>query len=570
MTEWFEWRDAPPGDYAVLGDPIAHSLSPRLHAWAARAAGLEEIYRAIRVPKGELAEALERLISLGYRGVNCTVPLKEEACSLARGMSAELAELGAVNTLILPSLFGYNTDLYGFSYDLYEQNPGTRPVLILGSGGTARIVAKSFHRSRPFTIWARRDESLEWARAAGYQTTTEVQRSSDYGVIVNTTSAGHSGEAPPVIWIAAKRRGLAYDVNYGDASIPFLSEAKQADWRVRDGLGMLIMQAAHSRRVWFLDEPPLNVLQDVPTISGSMFCAVRPVSDKKYAWRAAVKGLKRGEVVVLPTETVLGLAADALSTEAVAKIFTIKGRPATNPLIVHVQNAAQAQGLTSEWPEVASVLAEKFWPGPLTLVLPKQPKVPDVTTGGLDTVALRVPNHPVALRFLADCARPLAAPSANLSGELSPTRIEHLNPVIREQVWAVLDGEASQIGIESTVVRVYDDDLVILRPGFITAEQLRQATGLPVRYAEGKESESSPGHLTRHYSPKARVHLVANGELQTPSITIGTHTPQLFARQLYGWLHEYDNLGESDVWIEMPPDTEDWRAVRDRLNRMVD
>jgi L-threonylcarbamoyladenylate synthase len=552
MTEWYEWRDAPPGQYAVLGDPVSHSLSPRLHTWTGRASGHEQPYNAIRVPAGELGSALLHLKERGYLGVNCTVPLKKEAWLQSRSWPPFAGRVDGVNCLKLRDFSSTNTDVHGFMAMLAEHNISGR-ILVLGSGATARTVVYALTRMGHLaSVWARRPEAIDFARVE----VLHRPSTSGFSVVINATSAGHAGLAVPVEW---EGEGLALDVNYGAPAQPFLASARAAGWRAYDGLPMLVHQAVEARRFWGID---------APSDLGAMLCAVMPVGEGP-GWSIAVEGVKRGEVVVMPTETVLGLAADALNQAAVERIFAIKGRPATNPLIVHVADKEAAKQLVREWPPVADQLAKQFWPGPLTMVLPKANSVPAITTGGLDTVAVRVPSHPVAQKFLRDTGRCLAAPSANLSGELSPTRVEHLNPLVREQVWAVLEGEASEIGIESTVVRVSAKELVILRPGHITAEQLRSATGLPVRYAVGAEDQASPGHMLRHYAPRARVHLVEQLDGRTPAIEVGDQTPDDYARLLYTRLHELDAGGEPEVWIELPPDTEEWRAVRDRLNRMV-
>ncbi len=220
--------------------------------------------------------------------------------------------------------------------------------------------------------------------------------------------------------------------------------------------------------------------------------------------------LRAGGLVVLPTETVYGLAANALDPDAVRRIFAAKGRPADNPLIVHVADAAAAQALTSAWPPAATALAQAFWPGPLTLVLPRAPHVPDVTTGGLDTVAVRVPDHPVALVILRAARVPLAAPSANISGRPSPTRCQDAKDDLGDRVDVYVDAGATRVGVESTVVEVTSDRVTLLRPGGLAREALEAVVG-PVDVASA--SKRSPGTRYRHYAPRARILIVAAADV---------------------------------------------------------
>ncbi|MBR5520176.1 MAG: threonylcarbamoyl-AMP synthase, partial [Clostridia bacterium] len=191
----------------------------------------------------------------------------------------------------------------------------------------------------------------------------------------------------------------------------------------------------------------------------------------------AAEILVRGGLVAIPTETVYGLAADAFNAEAVASIFTAKGRPQDNPLIVHISDLSQIYDLAAVVPESAKLLAERFWPGPLTLVLPRKASVPDTVTAGLDSVAIRFPAHPVAQAVIAAAKTPLAAPSANLSGSPSPTTAQHVMHDLSGRIDAVLDGGASDVGLESTVLSLVGEIPVLLRPGGVTYEQLCDALG---------------------------------------------------------------------------------------------
>ena len=224
----------------------------------------------------------------------------------------------------------------------------------------------------------------------------------------------------------------------------------------------------------------------------------------------AAELLAQGEVVAFPTETVYGLGANALDPQAVAKIFQAKGRPQDNPLIVHCTGVEQVEGFVKEIPEKALLLMERFWPGPLTLILPKGDAVPAVVTAGLDTVAVRVPDHPVALRLLRAVPFPIAAPSANLSGRPSPTRAEHVMHDLAGRIPAVLDGGETGFGVESTVLDCTVQPFRVLRPGGLTVEQLAELVEVSVEApAVGTEPPRSPGMKYAHYAPEAEVFLVS-------------------------------------------------------------
>ncbi len=241
-------------------------------------------------------------------------------------------------------------------------------------------------------------------------------------------------------------------------------------------------------------------------------CNVRSASDRAPIARAAAI-LRGGGLVAIPTETVYGLAANALDPDAVARIYEAKGRPQDNPLIVHVDSLEMAQGLVTAWPESAGRLAAAFWPGPLTMILPRAAVVPGVVSCGLDTVALRFPSHPVARAVIGACGLPLAAPSANRSGSPSPTCAAHVLADLRGRIEAVLDAGSSAVGVESTVVTLCGAPR-LLRPGFVTIEELREQLGAvevdPAVYhaVESGRPVASPGMKYRHYAPQARVTLV--------------------------------------------------------------
>ncbi len=316
-----------------------------------------------------------------------------------------------------------------------------------------------------------------------------------------------------------------------------------------------------------------------------MSSAIRAVDAASLDEAAAI--IRAGGLVAFPTETVYGLGANALDADAVRAIFAAKGRPSTNPVIVHVTSVDDARALVREWPAVAQRAAALWWPGPLTLVLPRADHVPDVVTAGLDAVAVRLPAHPVARALIAAAGRPIAAPSANRSSELSPTTAEHVAKGMEGRVELILDGGACTVGLESTVLDLTGAVPTVLRPGGISIHALRAALGhVDVREARIGEGEArvSPGMMARHYAPRATV-VRFSGTLPTtprglwgallltsraPGATI-TRTmpsdPEGYAREFYAALHAVDDAGCTTVFVEEPPDGEEWGAVRDRLNR---
>jgi len=313
----------------------------------------------------------------------------------------------------------------------------------------------------------------------------------------------------------------------------------------------------------------------------------------------AVEILRSGGLVAFPTETVYGLGADATNAIAVERIFAAKGRPPTNPLIVHVADADVARQCASAWPESAQRLAERFWPGPLTLVLPKHASIVARATAGLDTVGLRCPDHPLALAMLREFAGPVAAPSANRSTRISPTTAAHVRDELGDCVDFVLDGGPCRVGIESTVLDLTGSRPRILRPGAVTADDLAREIG-PIEQAllsaSPLEPAMSPGQQLVHYAPRARAFrfdtqqydaiqqklretpakpsaLVVIGEPHIIGRLPSTRTVQMpsdaaeYAQRLYATLRELDLAGVETIWIEMPPPLPQWHAVRDRLLR---
>ena len=304
---------------------------------------------------------------------------------------------------------------------------------------------------------------------------------------------------------------------------------------------------------------------------------------------AAVEALRRGDVIGLPTETVYGLAADARNADAVRSIFAIKGRPADHPLIVHIADANELPQWAIDIPSTAHRLANAFWPGPLTLILRKQPSVPDVVTGGQDTVGLRCPAHPLARELLRRFGGGLAAPSANRFGRISPTSAQHVRDEFGDAVPLVLDGGDSDVGIESTIVDLSGETARILRPGGISREQIEQAIG-PVAIGGHAHSPRASGTLEAHYAPRTPMLLLARAALEReagqqrafgkrvavlavgalPERSEGLTLPddaRAYAHGLYAALRSLDARGDNLLLVERPPDDEAWIAVHDRLRR---
>jgi len=275
--------------------------------------------------------------------------------------------------------------------------------------------------------------------------------------------------------------------------------------------------------------------------------------------------------VAFPTETVYGLGANALDPSAVEKIYVAKGRPADSPLIVHVDSIEMARSLAREWPEKAQKLATRFWPGPLTLVLPKRPHVPDELTAGLDTVGIRMPSNLIALALIREAGLPVAAPSANRFSELSPTTAEHVRAAMGDRLAMVLDGGPATIGIESTVLSLVCPEAILLRPGMISQAEIEEVIGkVRVQREVTGSAHPSPGMHRRHYSPKTPLILVKPGQpgsgghgvrLQMPA------DPRQYAAVLYERLHQADSENWDWIEIELPPDDPAWAAIRDRLER---
>ena len=295
------------------------------------------------------------------------------------------------------------------------------------------------------------------------------------------------------------------------------------------------------------------------------------------ALKMAADTVRKGGVVVIPTETVYGLACDALQSKAVHRVYEIKGRPADNPLIVHVCSIDQAKTLTTDWTETADKLARAFWPGPLTLVLQKSKIVPAATTAGLSTVAVRMPRHHVCRALIEACGVPLAAPSANVFMGLSPTRADHIDPEILVEVDIILDGGPCEIGLESTVLDVSGANPRVLRPGAISRAQIQAVLGRPLGDTPPGDARRSPGMYPRHYAPRASLKVVETAPSHEPGLVFTDakneaqvrmpRDPAAYGSGLYSALRRLDQAGHEVIYVERPPQSADWEAVNDRLKK---
>lgn len=313
---------------------------------------------------------------------------------------------------------------------------------------------------------------------------------------------------------------------------------------------------------------------------------------------AAATLLKRGGVVALPTETVYGLAADASQPQAVKRIFSIKGRPADHPLILHIADEAQLQYWAREVPAAAKILARQFWPGPLTLILPRSAQVSDLVTGGQDTVGLRIPNHPVTLAVLRAMGEhaAVAAPSANRYGRISPTTAAHVREELGDNVDMILDGGPCTVGLESTIVSCINNTVSVLRPGGIPVAAIENALQHKVEVVDASQAKIRvSGSVLSHYAPGTPLELLTReqlwpraSELAAQGKRVATlewstpdelHAHELIVRHalpanaaaygqlLYAKLRELDHAGFAALLAEAPPQTQDWLAVADRLKR---
>jgi L-threonylcarbamoyladenylate synthase len=320
-----------------------------------------------------------------------------------------------------------------------------------------------------------------------------------------------------------------------------------------------------------------------------------PITADDAALDQAADLLRQGRLVAFPTETVYGLGADASNAEAVGRIFAAKGRPADHPLIVHIADA----GCLTDWaetvPDAARRLAERFWPGPLAIILKKKPHVPDAVTGGQPTVGLRVPSHSVALRLLRKFGGGIAAPSANRFCRISPTTARHVEEELGDSVDMILDGGPCEVGVESTIIDLSGARPRLLRPGRITQVQIEEVLGVRLSLAVKTESLDirAPGLMAVHYAPSTPAVLCGNEDLSEALSTLITqgrrvgliayrrsnpslglaHILQMpkgaheYAQALYAALREMDNLRLDMIVVEQPPEDEAWQAVNDRLRK---
>jgi L-threonylcarbamoyladenylate synthase len=301
----------------------------------------------------------------------------------------------------------------------------------------------------------------------------------------------------------------------------------------------------------------------------------------------AAEILRKGGLVAFPTETVYGLGADAANPEAIRKLYAVKRRPADHPVIVHFADAEKAFAWAREVPAAARKLAARFWPGPLTLILKRSTLAKDFITGGQDSVGLRVPSHPVAQALLKEFSGGIAAPSANRFGLVSPTTAAHVREDLGSDVDFVLEGGASEVGIESTILDLSGPSPVLLRPGHISREQLREVLGVEI-LEKAVASPRHPGGMERHYSPRTPAQLVFSYELdkaiaqakgQVAVLAFSRpdervdywlrmpREPKAYAQRLYAALRELDTADCERILIEAPPESPEWSAVRDRLKR---
>ena len=308
--------------------------------------------------------------------------------------------------------------------------------------------------------------------------------------------------------------------------------------------------------------------------------------------KQAVALLRQGEIVIFPTETVYGLGADATNETAIQQVYDIKKRPRNHPLIVHIANIADISNWAVNINQAAWSLAKTFWPGPLTLILKRDSHVLSSVTGGQDTIAIRIPNHPIAQKLLQLFGSGIAAPSANYFGKLSPTQAGHVHKELGSDVKLVLDGGRCQYGLESTIVDVTSDFPNILRLGAISTDSITAALGKQIRVSQ-TSNISAPGTLAAHYAPNTHLHLISSENLKEfigqllaehktvvvlarqPSFLNNSsiqwvpmpQTPSAYAYELYAQLHDADAKSYSAIVVERVPEDENWLAIHDRLKK---
>ena len=298
--------------------------------------------------------------------------------------------------------------------------------------------------------------------------------------------------------------------------------------------------------------------------------------------------LEQGEVVGIPTETVYGLAGNAFDIEAVTKIFEVKTRPTFDPLIVHTNSIERLTEFVKFVPEKALLLAQKFMPGPLTMLLPKHQSIPDLVTSGLDTVAVRIPNHPLTLELLSNLAFPLAAPSANPFGYISPTSAQHVAKQLGDKIPYILDGGECQIGLESTIVGFENEEVVVYRKGGLSIEEIEKIVGKICVNSHSSSNPKAPGMLKSHYAPRKDLLLFQGGKFSEDVDKIGYLSFQKFnsdipkknqlilsesgnykeaARNLFAYMRQLDSMNIDKIYVELLPEKDLGRAINDRLKR---
>lgn len=307
--------------------------------------------------------------------------------------------------------------------------------------------------------------------------------------------------------------------------------------------------------------------------------------------KRAAEILRYGGLVAFPTETVYGLGGDAFNSRAVARIFEVKERPYFDPIIVHIADIKDLNKLCIDMDERAKILAERFWPGPLTMVLKKSPDVPDIVTAGLDTVAVRMPSHPVAFKLIKFSRTPIAAPSANLFGRLSPTTVDHVIEQLGDRIDVVIDGGKCPIGVESTVIDITGEDAIVLRPGGTPIEEIEEEIG-KVKILSRSDKPRSPGQLSKHYSPRTKLKII-RGRIDIPGnvkagllafrpieniegfekIEVLSSSDDInealreAAQNLFSALHKLDNAGLDIIYAEPVPEIGLGKAIMDRLRK---
>jgi len=301
----------------------------------------------------------------------------------------------------------------------------------------------------------------------------------------------------------------------------------------------------------------------------------------------AVSLLQNGEIVAIPTETVYGLAADATNDEALRKIFVAKGRPSDHPLIVHIESFDKVNDWAERVPESAKILAQHFWPGPLTMIFWKRKTVSNLITGGLKTVALRVPNHPLALEIIKKLGKGIAAPSANTHKKTSPTKPEHVFKSLKGKIATIVDGGPCSIGIESTIVDMTKETPIILRPGVITADMIKKVINMKV-YQPFNHTDRVSGNMKEHYQPEKPLFVLSKKELEIciereKNIAVMHHsiierspsaafyqmpvTKSEYAKKFYEMLHHIDDTNVEKILVEQPPNSNDWADINNRLQK---